>query len=63
MQLGKIAPPRIVGFIQNAKDVTNFELFKSSLEPGTEAATFTDGNQTDIQKYVDIIQKSSIAVA
>jgi len=56
-QLGKTTPPRIVGFIKNAKDVTNFELLKSYLEPGIEATTFSDGNQTDIQKYVEVIQK------
>jgi hypothetical protein len=62
-QLGKITPPKIVGFIKNAKDVTNFELLKSYLEPGTEATTFSDGSQTDIQKHVALVQKSSTAAA
>jgi hypothetical protein len=56
-QLGKTPPPRVIGFIKNAKDVTNFELLKSYLEPDSDTMTYSDGNQADIQKCVEYVQR------
>jgi hypothetical protein len=57
-QLGDLKPPHVVGYIKTATDLTNFEQFKSHLEPGNEASTFTEGNQNDVQKYAAIVQKA-----
>jgi hypothetical protein len=62
-QLGKTQPPRIIGFIKNAKDVTNFELLKTYLEPDVDAITYSDGNQADVQKCVEYVQRCAAITA
>jgi hypothetical protein len=58
-QLGDLKPPKIVGFIKTATDLTNFELFKTHLDAGTDASTFTEGNQNDVQKYASFVLKAA----
>jgi hypothetical protein len=51
-QLGKAPPPRIVKLIQNAKDVTDFELWKGYIDPDADGIAYSHGSQADMQSDI-----------
>ena len=54
-QIDEQIPLKIVVLVKNPKDMNSFSFLQENMGPGIEALTFSDSQQSDLQKFSDII--------
>jgi hypothetical protein len=59
-QLAEDSTPHVVAFVKNAKEQGNLATFQQLLDPELEVGTFREGDQADLQKYVEIVSRCPI---